>query len=540
MQLFIEIFGFLNVTLRGFILTAQSFTLGGLAFLFLALPEAEGSTERARGWARRALLWSACALCAAEALAAVALVVMLSGTLDLPPAKLLDVDAVVVDIFAALLAAAIAILVRRQDRRSLTLASLAGIALLAIQVGATHAASRPDHVAPLYLAEFAHMLGVGVWIGGLPYFLLALALTDGESRRVVASRFSRMSVYSVITLVGAGVLMAADYLGEPSAIYGSSYGVMLCAKVALLGGLLLLGRMNFLTVRDLRSDPRTPVLPMRRFAEAEIGIGLTALFCAASLTSLPPARDLPNDRATMAEVVDRVAWRWPPLLTSPDHASLSTSIAQATPRETPRAYAPGELPAPPHNAEDIAWSEYNHHWAGLFVLLIGVLALAEHVPLLAPVARHWPLTFIGLAAFLFVRADEEVWPLGHLGLIESLRDPEIAQHKLLMLLIVAFGVFEWRVRLGRLKSAWAAYVFPLTTAAAAGFLLTHSHGLANPKEEMLIEITHTPLALVGVAAGWSRWLELRLDDSPARRVASYVWPIAFVLAGLLLLFYRET
>jgi putative copper resistance protein D len=43
-----------------------------------------------------------------------------------------------------------------------------------------------------------------------------------------------------------------------------------------------------------------------------------------------------------------------------------------------------------------------------------------------------------------------------------------------------------------------------------------------------------------VAAGWSRWLELRLDDGPARRIASFVWPTAFVLAGLLLLFYRES
>jgi putative copper resistance protein D len=109
----------------------------------------------------------------------------------------------------------------------------------------------------------------------------------------------------------------------------------------------------------------------------------------------------------------------------------------------------------------------------------------------------------------------------------------------MIVLIILFGLFEWRVRLGRLKAAFAPYVFPLTTAIAAAFLLTHSHGLANPKEEMLIEIPHTPLALVGVAAGWARWLELRLDDSPARRIASFIWPIAFVMAGLLLLFYRE-
>ena len=170
---------------------------------------------------------------------------------------------------------------------------------------------------------------------------------------------------------------------------------------------------------------------------------------------------------------------------------------------------------------------------------MGVLALAEHIPLLAPVARHWPLTFLGLAVFLFLRADETVWPLGNLGLIESLSDPEIAQHRLFISLIILFGLFEWRVRLGRLTNAFAPYVFPLTTAIAAAFLLTHSHGLSNPKEELLIEVSHTPLALVGVAAGWARWLELRLDDGPARRIANFVWPAAFVLAGLVLLFYRE-
>jgi putative copper resistance protein D len=62
--------------------------------------------------------------------------------------------------------------------------------------------------------------------------------------------------------------------------------------------------------------------------------------------------------------------------------------------------------------------------------------------------------------------------------------------------------------------------------------------LANFKEETLIEITHTPLALVGVAAGWSRWLELRLDGE-AKKIAGFVWPVAFILAGLMLLFYRE-
>ena len=54
-------------------------------------------------------------------------------------------------------------------------------------------------------------------------------------------------------------------------------------------------------------------------------------------------------------------------------------------------------------------------------------------------------------------------------------------------------------------------VFPLMTAAGGALLLTHSHAIANIKDQLLIELTHTPLALAGILAGWSRWLELRLD-----------------------------
>ena len=60
----------------------------------------------------------------------------------------------------------------------------------------------------------------------------------------------------------------------------------------------------------------------------------------------------------------------------------------------------------------------------------------------------------------------------------------------------------------------------------------------NAKEQLLIELSHVPLALFGVAAGWARWLELRLDP-PAGRIAGRVWPVCLVLVGLVLLNYRE-
>jgi copper resistance protein D len=145
--------------------------------------------------------------------------------------------------------------------------------------------------------------------------------------------------------------------------------------------------------------------------------------------------------------------------------------------------------------------------------------------------------FLVLAGFLFIRSDPEVWPLGQISFLDSLRDVEVLQHRFFVLLIAIFGLFEWWVR-ARGVRGWPALVFPLVTAIGGAALLTHSHAIANIKDQLLIEITHTPLALAGIAAGWARWLELRLDP-PASRRAGWVWPLCFVLVGLILLDYRE-
>jgi len=84
--------------------------------------------------------------------------------------------------------------------------------------------------------------------------------------------------------------------------------------------------------------------------------------------------------------------------------------------------------------------------------------------------------------------------------------------------------------------------------AAIGEVVAERAGVLNlGLEGMMIVGASTGFAfaylsgstLVGVAAGWSRWLELRLDRGAAHKIASVVWPVSFVFAGLLLLFYRE-
>jgi putative copper resistance protein D len=317
---------------------------------------------------------------------------------------------------------------------------------------------------------------------------------------------------------------------------------MSLTKTVMFVALLGFGAGNFWAVRRM-SGPRTPVTRLRRFAEVELGIGFTIFFAAASLTSVPPAVDLTQDRVTWQEIVERNTPEVPRLI-SPDHDALAIPAlqskldAEAAHHGAPPqvAFVPGAGQLPPRNADDIAWSEYNHHWSGLFVVAIGVLALANRAGLRW--ARHWPLLFLLMAAFLFVRSDPEVWPLGQIGFFESLRDVEVLQHRAFVLLIVVFALFEWRVQATGRRDGWTPLVFPLMAAGGGALLLTHSHAIANIKDQLLIELTHTPLALVGIVVGWSRWLELRLNP-PMSRVAGWVWPAGLVIAGGLLLLYRE-
>jgi putative copper resistance protein D len=107
-------------------------------------------------------------------------------------------------------------------------------------------------------------------------------------------------------------------------------------------------------------------------------------------------------------------------------------------------------------------------------------------------------------------------------------------------LIIIFAIFQYRVETGRVRSISAALVFPAVCAVGGVVLLTHTHALSNVKEELLAELSHTPLAVFGIIAGWSRWLELRLpEQNGTRKYLAWVWPVCFILVGLILMDYHE-
>ena len=553
MSLLVDLFGYLSIVLHGLTIVAQSMALGGVLFLvLLARPFAGELANGGRILSRimRLTFWSAIAMAVVEALGNGLQVAVLMSTVDLSFLDVMQANfavAAVVKIASALLIAACT---GRAAGASGTwrVPSPLLLCIVAIELAAatatTHAAARLEQSTLLLVVEWLHQLGAAIWVGGIPSFLIALAeVHDGAGWRRVGARFSRLSMLGVGCILASGITMFIVYIGSLPAFYGTAYGVMVGAKIGLFMGLLALGFGNLLVTERLRRDPTASVVRMKRFAEVEIGIGFSIFFAAASLTSVPPAADLTQDRVTWHEIVERNAPVWP-RLASPDHdvlaipalqAKIDAEAAQAHHVAAP-AFVPGDGTLPPRNADDIAWSEYNHHWAGLFVITIGLLVLLAHAGVRP--ARHWPVVFIGLALFLLLRSDPEVWPLGAEDFMAAFRDVEVVQHRMFVSLILVFAAFEWSVQTGRMKSRRAALVFPLMVAAGGALLLTHSHQIANVKDAMLIELTHTPLALAGIAAGWGRWLELRLPGRGGR-IAGWVWPACFILVGVILLWYRE-
>jgi putative copper resistance protein D len=548
MSLLLDLFGYLSVLVHGISIVAQSMALGGVLFLVaLVRPLSLGVAGPAiRHRVRRLALFSALGLAASEAIMLALQGAVLLGTLDIGLGRLLSAEFAVASltrIVAALLMAGL--LTGSRDKAPASVLIGLGLVVLAAAALTTHAAARLDGRSLLLGVEILHQAGAALWIGGIPSFVVALGLLhEGPALARLGKRFSHMSMIGVAAIVISGSIMAWTYIGTLDGFYGTAYGVMVTAKIGMLLMLLGLGGMNYLLVERLRRDPNTPPTRLKRFAEAEIGIGFTLFFAAASVTSSPPAVDLVHDRATWAEIVERNTPVWPRLaspsrddLTLPAlQAQLDAQAAAAGANASP-AFVPGSGDIPDRNAFDIEWSEYNHHWAGLFVLAIGILATANRAGVRW--ARHWPLLFLGLAAFLFIRSDPEVWPLGEEGFFESLRDVEVLQHRMFVLLLIPFALFEWRVRAGKLAGTKAELVFPLLSALGSALLLTHQHAIANVKDQLLIEVTHTPLALSGIVAAWARWLEIRLDPSPERRIFGWVWPLALVMVGLILLDYRE-
>ncbi len=145
-------------------------------------------------------------------------------------------------------------------------------------------------------ADAVHVLGAGVWAGGLACLVLAgipaaAAHRDEEGEApalpVIVAAFSSLAVVAVAVLVGAGVLSAAQHVGVAD-LLGTGYGRLLSVKVLVAGGALALGFYNWRVVRpQLEARPRTRLLRIPSALELTVAAAVLAVTAALIVTAKP-------------------------------------------------------------------------------------------------------------------------------------------------------------------------------------------------------------------------------------------------------------
>jgi putative copper resistance protein D len=429
----------------------------------------------------------------------------------------------------AVLAAVIAFRRAPASRTRAALVLGSAVALSATGALASHAMGRLDGHLWLLAITALHQAAAGVWVGGLACAAI-LALRAGAATDDAWLRpFSAVAALAVAWIAITGIGLSAAYIGGANAAIGTSYGSMVLTKMAIFAALLAMGFFNHRalhgTVLGWWRRPPAPgagSIRLRRRLEVEAGLAVVAVLLAVSIGSAPPAIDV-GPHATFGEILARYTPQWPRLST-PTLAELAAASDLAD-------------PTAPRTAEITAWSEFGHNLAGLFVLAMGILATLERTGR-APWARHWPLLIIALACFVAYSVDPEGWQTGAVGFWEHLLSAEVVQHRLMVLLTAALGFAEWRVRSGRHPDSRWRYVFPVAGILSGVLLLAHVHELSDSKSAFFMEISHLPMGLLSLLAGWSRWLELRLPPAEAGG-PGWIWGPAFAVFGLLLIQYRE-
>ncbi len=114
------------------------------------------------------------------------------------------------------------------------------MALSFVAIGhATHAAVLLVPVLGL------HILIVCFWFGALGplYYILSQEDVRDEALRLLES-FSEKAFYSVIVLLGLGIVAAFILLGSFEALFFSNYGLVIIGKIAFVIALLLLAFLN--------------------------------------------------------------------------------------------------------------------------------------------------------------------------------------------------------------------------------------------------------------------------------------------------------
>src|ERR1043165_136739 len=167
----------------------------------------------------------------------------------------------------------------------------------------------------------------------------------------------------------------------------------------------------------------------------------------------------------------------PPLYSQQDRASLDSAIHHHH-HDHHQPASSGQWEG---STAGRAYSEFNHHFAGVLVILIGISEI--HLTT-SPTVLVWtrfllPMAMTTAGLFLLIWSDHDSWPIGSRGFVDTFLtgDLETVQHKWFGILSLCISAIEWVRRLGLARvRTWARAALPAFAIAGGLSLFLHNHG----------------------------------------------------------------
>lgn len=152
-----------------------------------------------------------------------------------------------------------------------------------------HAIGSPRLTWLAVAADIAHLAAAGAWMGTLLVIAIdTLPVRDGASAAAVIRAFSPLALTSAAILTATGLLASWLHVQELTFLWGSTYGRVLCLKLALVVAVVAVGAVNWrrLTPRILEPGGVGRLAAAAR-AELTIAAAVFAVTAVLVATALP-------------------------------------------------------------------------------------------------------------------------------------------------------------------------------------------------------------------------------------------------------------
>lgn len=179
-------------------------------------------------------------------------------------------------------------------RGSIRRARLAAVGA-ALAVVAALLAGHSQAVGPTWLMwsmDIVHIVAAAVWLGGIALLVGMMRRADHDAADCAVStiRFSSLASAAFVLAGVTGLVMALLILPTASALWTTTWGVLLLVKVALVAVVAVLGAWNHLSVvprlRAASSDP--DITHLRGTAIAEAALLALVVIVTAALVAFSP------------------------------------------------------------------------------------------------------------------------------------------------------------------------------------------------------------------------------------------------------------